>query len=305
MDYSDSPIGPSSNTVDGLLQASLDTELVAWTDTSPDVIDDDPADVADPELVPRNNSFLRLVPNLERFGAPLVSVPPFLIELNAQLVLHDTQVLSLFGDVSDDQFPGVSANHPARSLQAHPIARFSVTPQVSDDELPKHVLGQTGQVGRRKRSLSALSARPFIPQVAASAIAVDQSKQNLVTAVVQQQAPARSRSYERRQPGSVGGVKTALARSTHPVFTSPEPGSLQPNPNQTTLNQTTSDSSTSNLAVEQAQPQGSAGIPTAANTASGMAKTMRNSVAGVRVSTQRRRHRCGYLQRCKRRFSIF
>ena len=102
MDYSDSPIGPSSNTVDGLLQASLDTELVAWTDTSPDVIDDDPADVADPELVPRNNSFLRLVPNLERSGAPLVSVPPFLIELNAQLVLHDTQVLSLFGDVSDD-----------------------------------------------------------------------------------------------------------------------------------------------------------------------------------------------------------
>lgn len=238
MDYSDRPIGPSTNTVDGLLQASPDTELVASTDSSPDVIDDGRADVVDPELVPRNNSFLRLVPNLERSGAPVVSVPPSILELNSQLVLRDTQVLSLFGDVSDAEFPEVSANHPARSLQAHPNAPFSVNPQVSGGERPKHELSQPGQAARPKRSLAALSAQPFIPQVAASALVVDQPKQDLATAAVKQQAPARSRSYERRQPGSVGGVKTALARSTHPVFTSPEPASFPSNPRVSTQTNT-------------------------------------------------------------------
>jgi cell division protein FtsQ len=257
MDYSDLPIGLSTARVDGLMQVSPNDNSFASLDTS------DSQDLADASHIPDaaattvetadagnsasgeqesesvlpRTSFLRLVPNLERAAAPTASIPPTVTELNAQMVLGDSEVLSLFGEVSDAEFPEVSANHPARSL--HPSApRMVAGPQVVGDQLfqpPQFAqpaqfaqagLVGTGQSVRPKRNLSALSSQPFNPETRVSVFAVDPDSQTLVSSN-KQQAPARSRSYERRRPGSVGGVNTSTARITHPVFTTPASATTQ------------------------------------------------------------------------------
>jgi cell division protein FtsQ len=253
MDYSDLPIGLSTAMVDGLMQVSPNDESFASLDTSDSQDLADASDIPDAaatslavadagnsasveqesESVLPRTSFLRLVPNLERAAAPTASIPPTATELNAQMVLGDSEVLSLFGEVSDAEFPEVSANHPARSLQAHPSApRMVAGPQVLGDQLslpaPPAQAGSVGagQSARPKRNLSALSSQPFNPETRVSVFAVDPDPQTLVSSN-KQQAPARSRSYERRRPGSVGGVNTSTARITHPVFTTPASATTQ------------------------------------------------------------------------------
>jgi cell division protein FtsQ len=184
---------------------------------------------SDSESVFPRASFLRLVPNLERAAEPLVCVPPTSTELNTQMVLGDTQLFGLFGEVSDADFPEVSANHPARSLQAHSSApRTAVSPQVPGELVQVGAAGtavtgaslSAGQTARPKRNLSALSSQPFTPETRISVFAVERDSA-APSASTKQQAPARSRSYERRRPGSVGGVNTTTHRIAHPVFTSP------------------------------------------------------------------------------------
>lgn len=180
----------------------------------------------EPDLFIARPSFLRLVPTLQVSAPPVVSVPPTAVDLNAQMTFQDLSrvrgsqnfsrtadegdVMNLFGDVSDAEFPEVSANHPARSMQAHPTASKSAT--VTAASTPKSP--------RTLRTLAALSSHPFTPQTDELGLPIVVVKQ--ADALPHQQAPGRSRSYERRRPGSVGGVRAAVARSSHPALASPD-----------------------------------------------------------------------------------
>jgi hypothetical protein len=237
MDYSDHSIGLSTTSVDGLPQAfpSVESTLPVTslfgvkTEHDPsEVVEDVALHGTEPDaLITR--SFLRLVPTLQVPALPsVVTVPPTAVDLNAQMSFQDLSrvptseersrvrtadeggVMNLFGEVSDEEFPEVSANHPARSMQAHPTVSKSVT--VSS--------ASTAKSPRTLRTLAALSSHPFTPQTDELGLPIVAAKQP--DALPKQQAPGRSRSYERRRPGSVGGVRAAVARSSHPALASPD-----------------------------------------------------------------------------------
>jgi cell division protein FtsQ len=113
---------------------------------------------------------------------------------------EEGRVLNLFGEVSDEAFPEVSANHPARSGQGQ-SRQWNSTGSQTMTAAPSM---QLVPGARAKRTLASLSNHPV-----SSPLERSMNPEEFVAR--QQIAPARSRSYERRRPGSVGGVRTNIA----------------------------------------------------------------------------------------------
>lgn len=276
MDYSDQSIGLSATEVDSSASTSANANSFASNTALVDrVVSDstpEPVDAVDPELVNRRTSFLRLVPNTEQSTLPVVSVSTRSADSNAKAALAETPVLSLFGDVSDAEFPEVSANHPARSLRAHP----SVPGAVSAAWMPAlPALGtkptleiRAAQAALAKRNLASLSAQSLIPGTTDSALPVG-TVTPTGNSASKQQAPARSRSFERRQPGSLGGVRATVGRCSFPATVS--------------LDHEIVDHSTSGIVTPGHRATATASVRTAVQD---HAKTGTKSFAGGRVSAK-------------------
>ena len=218
MDFSDHSIGPSTSLVEGLpsaLSSAVSTEPLALEGEAPAT--DGPSSPGVLRLVSPSQSVesngggtsesvdqvgpVDRVDRVDRVESDRDELP---------VSFSGGQVLSLFGEVADDVFPEVSANHPARSMPQHP-SRSHVA---SADLPPSLAPGST-----RLRSLQA--ATP--PE--RSVLLTNRQAGSV--------APGRSRSYERRRPGSVGGVQTRVV----PRSLDSSVGDLE-NPNDSSLGNT-------------------------------------------------------------------
>jgi POTRA domain, FtsQ-type len=174
MDYSDHSIGLPTNAVDGSPLAFPPFLRLVTPSSTDSSHPENPTEVGD---------------SSDQNGSTVWSETPH-VELVDQASVH-----ALFGEVSDEAFPEVSANHPARSRQSH------VGSSLNGITLLAEPTAQLVPGARAKRTLASLSNHPVSSPL-------DRQTDPFDPQAKQQAAPARSRSYERRQPGSVGGVRT-------------------------------------------------------------------------------------------------
>ena len=128
--------------------------------------------------------------------------------------LSGGEVLSLFGEVSDEVFPAISANHPARSSQAAASNAAGLTSQVSPSDRPgdRSAARSARLLRATEHTTTTQSSQLPAAQTPDQALLIPSPEQSLLLIDRQSvpRAPARSRSFERRRPGSVGGVQTRV-----------------------------------------------------------------------------------------------